>query len=427
MSVNLKHTISRHFIQLSLTETFQYVLLIFLCFLLPVSKAPIPFILGAMFIIAVINLIVQKGKNILKPGPASTAIFILYVLYIAGMAYTKDIENGLFDLQVKLSFIIIPLVFVFSCKNILSDFRIVFLKNIFIAGVFFGTLVSLSHSTYISFQEYFTFDNFMYNRLSWPFHPSYRSLYLNLTVVMLFVYLAKNWSSIKSMTKLFFGFLILYLFVFIIFLNSKAGMIMTALSILILLIYLVITKRQYLLGIISLTVIITVSIIVLNKTPYISSRFASFFSEISTKNTSVITQGDGTQNRILVWRYSQKVARDNLPFGVGTGDVKSTLNSSYTENGFTEGVDLKLNAHNQFLQTMTAIGLPGLTMMLLVLIFLIFRGIRSRDVYIILFVLILIGNFLVESMLETQAGIVFFTFFICLYDMAEYKKEPRIR
>ena len=122
---------------------------------------------------------------------------------------------------------------------------------------------------------------------------------------------------------------------------------------------------------------------------------------------------------MLIWKNATEVGLENLPLGVGTGDVHQSLNSAYEKHHFTEGVAINLNTHNQYLQTLVAIGLPGILLLLFICVFLIVHGIRTRNGYIVLIMLILMGNFLVESMLETQAGIVFFAVIVCLYDMVE--------
>jgi O-antigen ligase len=413
----------QHFASLDLFEKLLFIFLALLCFLIPMNKIPVVYVIGCLLFLSTLITLNRKGKNIIKPGPVTLLLIILYLLYVIGMIYTSVWEKGLFDLQIKLSFVMFPAIFMFSSKNLYSKTGIRTLKFIFVSGAIAGTFVSLGHALYISLTTYFTFDHFMYNELSWSFHPSYHAMYLTIAIIILFVHLINQWDEIKTLTKLSIAFIILYFFVFIIFLNSKAGMILAPLSILILLIYLVVSKRKYILGIVALVAVIIVSVFVLNRTPYITSRFVSFFSVISSGQANPSSTGDGTSNRVLAWKCAEHVALENLPMGVGTGDVRATLNPCYLENGFQEGAELKLNAHNQFLQTTVAIGLPGLITLLLIFIIFIVQGIRKRNVYILLFTLVLLGNFLVESMLETQAGVVFITFFICLYDMAERRSD----
>jgi len=83
---------------------------------------------------------------------------------------------------------------------------------------------------------------------------------------------------------------------------------------------------------------------------------------------------------------------------------------------------LELNAHNQYLQTMITLGIIGLIVLLLNLILPALYSMEQKH-YLYLVFLILIGfNLLFESMLETQAGVVFYAFFNAY--LFAIKKDP---
>jgi O-antigen ligase len=422
----IRKFIEQQFAQLSMLESLIYAFVFLLSFLLPLSKVPVPAMIGILFILSVIRTIQQKGKYLQKPGLASLLLIGLYVGYIAGLSYSSDTARGLFDLEVKLSFLIIPVIFILAGKNIFTEKRIQTLKLVFVCGALISSLVNLLHGTYLSMNAYFTLDNYMYNRLSWGFHPSYAALYMNMAILILTLYLISQWDKLKISTKILFCFTILYFFVFVIFLNSKMGILMSGLTILLLLVYMVIKKRKFWLGLISLTMLILVTFIIMKWTPYISTRLVSSWQSFISYNQNGVHQNDGTTYRLQIWHYASQVAIKNSPAGVGTGDVKSELNAAYLENGFADGAAMNLNAHNQFLQTWIGIGLPGLCILALIFITLFISGIKNRNAYILIFTIMLLGNNLVESMLETQAGVIFTVFFICLFDMGERKNAKKI-
>ncbi len=72
--------------------------------------------------------------------------------------------------------------------------------------------------------------------------------------------------------------------------------------------------------------------------------------------------------RTVVWKAAWDVGNHNLPWGTGTGDVKDELLLRYKEIGAVHAEERKLNAHNQFLQTFAALGLPGLGALLLLML-----------------------------------------------------------
>ena len=85
----------------------------------------------------------------------------------------------------------------------------------------------------------------------------------------------------------------------------------------------------------------------------------------------------------------------------------------------------KLNAHNQFLQTFIGTGLLGFALLLMMTVGGLIYGFVKRNYILILFSVLMIFNFLVESMLQAQAGFVFFVFFFCLlsyYNLSKLSK-----
>ena len=80
----------------------------------------------------------------------------------------------------------------------------------------------------------------------------------------------------------------------------------------------------------------------------------------------------------------------------------------------TGALKKKLNAHNQFLQTFIGTGIIGFLLLLSITLGAIIKGFINKNYLLILFSLLMILNFLVESMLQAQAGFIFFVFFFCI-------------
>jgi len=120
---------------------------------------------------------------------------------------------------------------------------------------------------------------------------------------------------------------------------------------------------------------------------------------------------DGTSERILIWKTSFEIIRENFLFGVGTGDIKDELMRKYNEKKMTTAYNLKLNAHNQYLQSFIATGFLGFIIFLSSLILPAIIAIRQKNIIYLMFIFLVAFNFLFESMLEVQAGVVFYAFF----------------
>jgi O-antigen ligase len=132
---------------------------------------------------------------------------------------------------------------------------------------------------------------------------------------------------------------------------------------------------------------------------------------------------NSTTGRISIWKNSLQIIAKNSVLGVGTGDAKDEILKHYKLKNEKELYSKKLNSHNQFLQTTIAIGLLGLIVLLLILGIPLFLFYKQSDFLAVIFVLLIVFNFLFESMLETQAGVIFFSFFLFLFWKENASKE----
>jgi O-antigen ligase len=132
------------------------------------------------------------------------------------------------------------------------------------------------------------------------------------------------------------------------------------------------------------------------------------------KETFSLSNPDKANVRILIWDAATQVALKNLPLGVGTGDVKDELKKQYETNHYIRAYEENYNAHNQYLQIFATLGIVGFLSFLIILILPFRIGFKNKDILFLVFGIIICINFLVESMLEKQAGIMFFCFFFPL-------------
>jgi O-antigen ligase len=99
------------------------------------------------------------------------------------------------------------------------------------------------------------------------------------------------------------------------------------------------------------------------------------------------------------------------PFGVGTGDISDVLVENYRREGLYDLADTELNPHNSFLQIALAQGIPALLVFLFSLAYSSWVTVQRKDWLYAFFLISIVLNFMVESMLEKQSGVIFFAFF----------------
>jgi O-antigen ligase len=113
-------------------------------------------------------------------------------------------------------------------------------------------------------------------------------------------------------------------------------------------------------------------------------------------------------------------------FGVGTGDANDILLQSYKSKDYAGILENRLNAHNQYLQTYIAVGIPGFLVLILMLFIPLIQSFRTGNILFLLLLVLVSFNLLFESMFERQAGVVFYAFFNGLFFCTMYMEKREI-
>jgi O-antigen ligase len=324
------------------------------------------------------------------------------------MIHTQNTERGLFSLQVKLSLIIFPVIFSTVNWSFMTKNQMMVIFNAFIIGCVFSTILCLGNAII----EYIDTSNpevFFYTYLSFFHHASYLSMYLSFSIAILSYYLVvEKWKN-NSQLLTWLG-LIVYFLIFIIMLSSKAGIISMGLVLILGLSYYIFKKRKYVNGIVA-TILIAVMFFSFMKLMSIpQSRFNASVEAVQGQDDLDDKSSESTGERLLIWKYSLEIIKENILFGAGTGDVQAKLLDKYREKEFTKAFEIKLNAHNQYIETTIAIGITGLLILTFTLLLSLLYGLKTNNLLFIVFIVIVGFNFLFESMLERQGGVVFYAF-----------------
>jgi len=384
-------------------------------FFMPFGKQLLlPFIVLFLF-----SLLISPGfgkKSTIKKSRNYFIIFSsFYVLHVTGMLYTTNISRGLSDLEIKASLILFPLFFILS-PNFLFGPR--FFSGI-VTAFFLGCFGSVFFSFIISSIQYFETGSlyvFYYSNSSYFLHTSYISMYIIFAIFSMVVINAQ----IKGKTIYFIlsGFLIFYLNLF----SSKSGFITFFLAFVLMIIFLLYEKRfkRSVFLLIGALAMFLSSLFIF---PESSGRIKVAVETIKTNESELKQSGESTADRLLIWKTALELSRQNLWLGTGTGDVKDELVKKYIEKGMNHPAQLKLNAHNQFIQSFVALGFPALTVLILIFLIPLWLSFRKKYWVYFAFILFFAFNIMVESMLEVQAGIVYFAFWNLLLWIKMQEKE----
>jgi len=386
-----------------------------LVFFMPIYSKIMPSIISLM----VLNWLIE-GK--FKKIPAifserhrllTFSFAALYVLYLVGMLYSKNLDYGFFDLQIKLSLICFPLIFAtidrdFPFQKLMKD-----VYKAFIAGCVTGTLILFGISIYdfIRSQDPAVF---YYTRFSRFIHPSYLSMYLNLAVSILAYYMIRKEHPLTNKIRILLAMPAIYFSIVIFLLSSKAGIFSLFFLFLMIIMYLLVVNKQVWKGLLFLFLVMVAFYTGFRFLPTTAERFKKTESVLSEQKKSSPENMESNSERLDVWKSGIEVIRKHPVFGVGTGDVKDALLSEYQKENKLFVYNMRLNAHNQFLQTYIALGILGALLLIFMLVLPGWLAIRRIHFIYFSFLAVFTFNTLVESMLEVQAGVIYYAFFNAL-------------
>lgn len=322
----------------------------------------------------------------------------LYVIYLFGMLYTQSVQHGWMDLQIKLSIILFPLV-------LSSEPKMDFKKQkqfgfAFISGAVIHGIYCLAIASYLYFVQgkmqftYLPFSKFV--------HPTYYSMYIDMAFVFMYYALTEKSNELTKREKWYIYVYAPFLLIILILLESKMGTLITVLLLGIFTLKYFLSKYSALKT--SIIVLVIMAVVIAGVFKF--SRFNALDGLINTEKVDV-TSVESNQARVLVSRAAVEIIKKKPVIGYGTGDTVALMNQ-YKADGMTGIYHEKLNTHNQYLQVMVALGIPGILILLGNLLVPAFISIKEKRFVYAMFLLILILNFLTESMLEQQAGTMFY-------------------
>lgn len=343
---------------------------------------------------------------------------VLYLLWIIGCFYSNRIEESLSELQLKSTILLFPFLFFFM--NGKYNYRKVLLA--FVAGCLVAILICLFRAVYL-YATTHVVDSFLYADLSFFMHPGYFSMYLVFSsLIIIFWNNEIAGDGEWKFNSYIISFLLLLHYLMIALLSSRTNYIALIILLFVILYYLLFRKRQVrkvIMMFAGLIIFIGILFIMLNSSQV--HRIKRIGNILTEKEINISTT-ESVDVRLLIWRCSFRIIRNNFWTGVGTADVKEALLKEYSVEHISGAEEKELNAHNEYLQTWIGLGTPGLLALLLLIFLTMYNSIKERNHLLTFFLILVAINFLTESMLQRQAGVVFFAFFPFLLAFCKEEK-----
>ncbi len=374
-----------------------------LLFAMPFYQVAVPPLIIVFSLISLFSVSWKDRVSLFKSRWKVILLFSSpYLLLLIGFWNTENFVYAFKDLEIKLSLLLFPLIILTT--DIFSKSNLVPLLRSFVIGCSLSTAILFTHAL---FYYYKTGDVafFYYKEFSIFHHPSYMAMFMNFALATLIIFIFNLGDRIRVIY-----FVLLSMFIIAIYqLSSKAGIIVLVILLMMTFIYLLAPRVKWYNTIIAMVLAVSFSGIVVYNSSFLKSRFSEMTESIqdnSGSSTSAV--------RLKMWGISLEIVKAHPVFGVGSGDVQDQLQAHYKRDQVQRAIDENLNPHNQFLQTSIANGVVGGLSILAILLFQIYYAWKQRILILGAFACVNGFNFLFESMLERQSGVVFFALVNCL-------------
>ena len=381
-----------------------------LLFFLVLASLVFSMTLNSLFIILLVlqwllMVPLAEKKESLRRNWKLIALFAAYFLLFAiSILYSENTSSAWKDIESKLSLLLIPLSILGQKRLEVKEQAVllklyvwflvgvgVFLvgKSLFLAG---GLLTNQEFSALIGV------------------HASYLSLYMAVALFITIQSLThKSQIKLNTIIALFLAFILVVL-------AARMVTIATFLSLFTWFAVVHFTWKRLL----TMIVIFIGVVFAISSIDSVKSRFQEGLIgeqvEFGNVDDSVkVKTYGGKAIRVAIWQCAQEVVKDNWLMGVGAGDVHKSLQASYKRNEFQLAWQYNnFNSHNLFIETIIAVGVLGVVVLITLFYLLFFSAIKNRNMLLFFFTTLFFMFSLIESAFNVQKGIVFLVAISCL-------------
>mgnify|MGYP002510791007 CR=1 FL=1 len=367
-----------------------------------------------LLLVLLVNRVVNKNQTyfskILNFKNPVLYLAVFYFLYCIGMFYTADLKAGFDDLMIKLPLLLLPIAICFLPQNTITKHRLWKLFLAFLIGLLVMQVYCLTKALFNAFaDDVFCMKEILYINLAKKYHPTYLSMFTSFSLLFLYRMPSKYMAKSSKKAMILKLAIMLLLSLFNVLLNSRIGIIAMFLAFVVILLNEVAIRKKIVnaLAYLCVSVVFVISFVYVNE---ISNRFSSAVEEVQKpeeKDGKVLASG---HLRGFIFGNVVELIKRNPIFGAGTGDVRSEMEDFYLEKGVK--FSSYLNPHNQFIQTVVAIGLIG-GLCFIVMLFVFSLPFWNKEGLIFLFSIgMLCVYMMTESIIERQQGVHFVAFYL---------------
>ena len=325
---------------------------------------------------------------------------VAYVaIFAVSLLYSNNVSAGVNTLWHKSVLLIFPLCFLFTDTS--------YLKHVHIRVIFYALLVAVCavflycagdavhkmiDGATLKSVTGITFD---------ARHHTYYAFYALGALVFVYFEMSEHWGEMKAWRKALMIAATVFGILYIVLVNSRSGVIGLYVMEVFCAVHLALRYKRWWQAVVMAVLLVGFTLSAEALLPGHQNRL---------KATVEAGEKDA---RVGIIKSSLNVMKQSPLTGKGVGDYEETLHEQYAEDERSLGT---LNAHNQYAETLLAVGVVGLLLLMAYLVMPIVCAIGRKDVFwqVFFFSGIVMFNLLFESMLERQMGLLFVGFLLAL-------------
>lgn len=399
-------------------KTIAYILCISLFVGLICSKFLISLSMIAFVVVGLFSPTLKIDIHQLWKNKGYTMTLGIFLLFLISSMMSTNMEAAIVRLRIALPLFFLPIAFAllppFSKKEY-QQLLFVFLFGMSLACL--GVLINYGLN-YEEMQQLLVVSK----AIPTPNGDHIRfSLMINLAVFAGFWLLQEQFCWRHKNEKWLIGALVLFLMLTLHLLSVRIGMVILYLGISITMLYYMLYKRYYWLGLVLIGGILVVPYLAYRYVPSIQTKV-----DLTRHNWNMYQQGTygeySDTRRLLSYEIAWDVAKQAPWLGVGVGDLNDEQARLYQKKYPDQKV---MYPHNFFLTIYAATGILGLLFFLVCFFFPFFYHKQYRNLFFLLFYLTIFLSFMTENTLLNAIGVGIYSFFL-LFSINYLEGERRV-
>ena len=236
-----------------------------------------------------------------------------------------------------------------------------------------------------------------------PLHHNYLAMYLIATVAMLYAELSRRWRRpLWKRWRWVVAADMLLLAGYMVIMGSRSGLVVFALVAFACLLHLALVRKRW-----AATGAVLALLLVAVGTSYAVAPRLYWRIVYSAEKMLAGEPGDGRQ---IMWQCGMELVDGHELIGRGCDGYWEELRERYRAHDFAEGyVPERYNTHNQYLETLIALGVVGTAVLLAMIVCPVVTALRrrNRNLPMLLFTIVYAGCLMFEVMFGRQMGLLF--------------------